>query len=81
VGVCADGYPARLDLPPPMMVYVPYSYRSRARASLVIRSGGDLPTLTNAVRRAIWHIDPEIAIANARSMDEIVDAAVGGRRY
>src|SRR5439155_25121661 len=41
VGVCADSYPSRLDVAPPMMVYVPYSYRSRTRASLVIRAGGD----------------------------------------
>jgi predicted permease len=81
VGVCADGYPSRLDVAPPMMVYVPYSYRSRTRASLVIRGGGDLSSLTGAVRRAIWQVDPEIAIANARPMDQIVDAAVGGRRY
>jgi predicted permease len=81
VGVCADGYPSRLDVAPPMMVYVPYSYRSRTRASLVIRAGGDLSSLTGAVRKAIWHVDPEIAIANVRPMDRIVDAAVGGRRY
>jgi ABC-type antimicrobial peptide transport system permease subunit len=81
IGVCADGYPSRLDVPPPMMVYVPYSYRSRTRASLVIRSGGDLSSLTGAVRKAIWRVDPEIAIANARPMGQVVDAAVGGRRY
>jgi predicted permease len=81
VGVCADGYPARLDVAPPMMVYVPYSYRSRAKASLVIRSGADLSALTSAVRQAIWRVDPEVAIANARPMEQIVDAAVGGRRY
>jgi predicted permease len=81
VGVCADSYPVRLDVPPPMTVYVPYSYRSRSRAALVIRSAGDPSALTNAVRQAIWHVDPEIAIANARPMDQIVDAAIGGRRY
>jgi putative ABC transport system permease protein len=81
VGVCADGYPSRLDVPPPMMVYVPYSYRSRTRASLVIRSGGDLSSLTAVLRKTIWDLDPEIAIANARPMEQVVDAAVGGRRY
>ncbi len=81
VGVCADGYPARLDVPPPMMVYVPYAYRSRTRAALVIRAAGDLPSLSGAVRQAVWRVDPEIAIANVRPMDEIVDAAIGSRRY
>lgn len=81
VGVCADGYPSRLDAAPPMMVYVPYTYRSRTRAALVIRASGDLRSLTGAVRNAIWQADPEIAIANARPMDQIVDAALGSRRY
>jgi putative ABC transport system permease protein len=45
VGVCADGYPSRLDAAPPMMVYVPYTYRSRTRAALVIRASGDLPSM------------------------------------
>jgi predicted permease len=81
VGVCADGYPSRLDVIPPMMVYVPYSYRSRTRAALVIRAGGDLSSLAGAVGKTISRIDPEIAIANARPMGHIVDAALGARRY
>ncbi|HET8775398.1 MAG TPA: FtsX-like permease family protein [Thermoanaerobaculia bacterium] len=81
VGVCADGYPSRLDVAPPMMVYVPYSYRSRTRAALVIRAAGDLSSLPGAVRNTISRIDPEIAVANARPMDQVVDAALGGRRY
>jgi ABC-type antimicrobial peptide transport system permease subunit len=37
--------------------------------------------LIGAVRNAIWQADPEIAIANARPMDQIVDAALGSRRH
>jgi hypothetical protein len=81
VGVCADGYPSRLDVAPPMMVYVPYTYRSRTRAALVVRAGGDVAALSGVVRKTIRQIDPEIAIANARPMSRIVDAALGGRRY
>ncbi len=47
----------------------------------MIRAGGDISSLTGAVRKAIWRVDPEIAIANARPMGQVVDAAVGGRRY
>jgi len=64
-----------------MMVYVRYSYRSRTRASIVIHTAGDPAALTGAVRQAIWRVDPEIAIANARPMEQLVDAALGGRRY
>ncbi len=81
VGVVPDGRPASLDTPAALMVYVPYTYRSRTRASIVIHTGGDTAALTGDVRRAIWRVDPEIAIADARPMEELVEKAVGGRRY
>jgi predicted permease len=81
VGVVPDGRPSDLERVPAMMVYVPYSYRSRTRASIVIHTAGDPAALTGAVRQAVWRVDPEIAIANARPMKQLVDDALGGRRY
>ena len=81
VGVVPDGRTKDLERAPSMMVYVPYSYRSRTRASIVIHTTGDPAALTSGVREAIWRVDPEIAIANARPLEQLVDAALGGRRY
>jgi predicted permease len=81
VGVVPDGRPSDLEHLPAMMVYVPYSYRSRTRASIVIHTAGDPAALTGGVRQAVWRVDPEIAIANARPMKQLVDDALGGRRY
>jgi putative ABC transport system permease protein len=49
--------------------------------SLVIRSAVDPGGLMPSIRRAIGEIDPEIAIGDARSLSQVVDASVAARRY
>ncbi len=81
VGVAADARTTSLEGAPPLMVYVPYWWRSRATTSLLIRTAGDPAALTPSVRRAIRGIDPDIAVGEARSLDAVVERAFAGRRY
>jgi predicted permease len=80
VGVVPDTK-TNIDRTPPLMVYMPYWYRPQPSVSLVVHTGVDPVSVTSGVRHAIQEIDPEIAVASARPMDEIVDSALGGRRY
>jgi ABC-type antimicrobial peptide transport system permease subunit len=64
-----------------MMVYVPYWFRSRPSAALVIRMKADPLSLAGDVRRSIQSVDPEIAVGESRPLEQIVDAAFAGRRY
>jgi predicted permease len=80
VGIVPDTK-TTIDSTPPLMVYMPYWYRPRPSPSLVIHTTIDPASVTNEVRHAIRDVDPEIAIANARTMEQIVDSALGGRRY
>ncbi len=80
VGVVAETK-TYIDGQPPLMVYLPYWYQPRPRTSLVVRTSVDPGSVTSGVRRAIHAADPEIAIADARPMEEMVDAALGVRRY
>ena len=70
-----------IDREAPLMVYMPCWYRPRPTPSLVVRTAVDPASVTSGVRDAIRRIDPEIAIAHARPMQDIVDSALGGRRY
>ncbi|HXY41186.1 MAG TPA: ABC transporter permease, partial [Vicinamibacteria bacterium] len=70
-----------LDHTPPPMVYMPYWYRPRSTTSLVLRTAVDPASLAREVRRAIRAEDPEIAIAEARPLQQVVDSALAGRRY
>jgi len=81
VGVVADAKLTSLERTPPLMVYLPYWWRTRASTSLLIKGAADPSALMPAVRRAVQAIDPEIAIGDARSLDALVDTSVAARRY
>jgi predicted permease len=81
VGIVSDGRTAGIDTVQPMMVYVPYWFRSRASAALVIRTTADPRSLAGDVRRGIQSVDAEIAVGESRPLEQIVDAAFAARRY
>ena len=81
VGVVADARIASLDRTPPLMVYLPYWWRSRPSLSIVIKTANDPIAATAPVRRAVRAIDPDMAIGDAQPLEQIVDASVAGRRY
>ena len=80
VGVVADTR-TDIDGEPPLMVYMPYWYRPRPSTSLVVHTAGDPVAAAGAVRQVIHRVDPEIAIASVRPMEQIVDNALASRRY
>jgi predicted permease len=83
VGLVTDARMNVLDQTPPLMVYVPYWWRSSASVSLLIKTKttGDPLTLMPEIREVIRKIDPEIAIGLTRPLERLVDASVAGRRY
>ncbi len=81
VGVVADARLTSLDRTPPFMVYLPYWWRSRPATSLLIKTAVDSSAIVASVRRAVHGIDPEIAVGQSRPLDDLIDAAVAGRRY
>jgi putative ABC transport system permease protein len=81
VGIVADGRAIALDTQPPLMVYVPYWFNNEGRSVLVARIAGDAPAAIGGMRRAIREVDPEIAIADAMPLVQVVDKALEGRRY
>jgi putative ABC transport system permease protein len=81
VGVAANARTTMLDATQPLMVYVPYWWRSRASTSLLIRTRVEPATIVGAVRHAVQQIDPEIAVGQSRPLEELVDASLAARRY
>ena len=81
VGVAADARVTTIERTPPLMVYVPYWWRSRASVSLLVKTAGDPAAAMPAVRRVIREIDPEMAIGESRPLDAVVDQSVAARRY
>ena len=81
VGVVVDGHTTALETQSPLMVYVPYWFNNEGKSILVVRSSADPAAILADVRRAIRDVDPEIAIPAAKPLQDVVDAALGGRRY
>jgi hypothetical protein len=81
VGIVADARTTTLEATPPLMVYVPYWWRSRSSFSLLIKTAVDPVSVLPGIRRVVRETDPEIAIGQSRPLDEIVDASFAARRY
>jgi len=81
VGVVAEARTTTIDATPPLMVYVPYWWRSRASLSILIKTAVDPLSVMPAVRRAVRAIDPDIAIGEPRTLETVVTASFAGRAY
>lgn len=81
VGVVADARTTSLDRDQPLMVYVPYWWRSGPSMALLVRTAGEGGAMVSDIRRAVRGIDPDIAIGAAHQLQDLVTASVAGRRH
>jgi predicted permease len=81
VGVTADARTTSVESEAPLMVYLPYWWRTRTATSLVLKSATEPAALVASVRRAIATVDPDIALGQTRTLSEIVDRSLAPRRY
>ncbi|HEX5235091.1 MAG TPA: ABC transporter permease [Silvibacterium sp.] len=63
------------------IVYLPYWAYTPLTLSFLARSSQPSDALIPEMRRAIWQIDPEVAIPILKSMDEQVSDSVGTDRF
>ena len=70
-----------LDEKPPLMVYIPYWWRSRPILAILIKTEAEPTSVLAGVRRVVRDVDPDIAVGDARPLEQIVDASMASRRY
>jgi len=63
------------------MVYVPYWTFTPWTLSFLVRSSQPSDALISEIRRAIWQIDPQVAIPTLKSMDDQVSDSVATDRF
>jgi predicted permease len=63
------------------MVYLPYWAFTPWTLSFLVRSSQPSDALIPEMRRAIWQIDPQLAIPTLKSMDEQVSDSVASDRF
>jgi hypothetical protein len=88
VGVAGDTLDADLADDPTPIFYYPVLEGGAANVeyvpsqlSVIARTDGDPLALAESVRRAIWSIDPNLPIANIRTLDAIVHESTLNSRF
>jgi putative ABC transport system permease protein len=84
VGIVGDVRQMGLDVPPAPEVY--YSFAQAPNdgpfywpSHLVVRTQADPMALAEAVRDAVWAVDPTQPVSNLRTMDDVLDAELASR--
>jgi predicted permease len=85
IGVARDVRGLKLDENPGPTIYIPYWLRGYSKAALrpvmVVHLQPGIKLDSVPLRAAIKAVDPDIPIAELRSMDSVVEDSVSGRRF
>jgi predicted permease len=81
IGVVGNARTVSLSNPDPMMVYMPYWYRSNSTAGLLVRTTQSPAMMADAMRKAIWSVDPEVPVPAVRMLGGVVEDSVANRRF
>jgi predicted permease len=80
VGIVAD-VRAALHQTPPAHAYYPYWQRVPGDAVMVLRSSAGPETLARPLRDALHSEDPQLPIAQLRTMEDVLDRSVAQRQF
>jgi predicted permease len=80
IGVIADVKTSGLDTDDRGELYTPYDQRSWPNMALLVRTSGDPMLISNAVRKQIAQLDPDLPLTAIRTLEEIVAESFGRRR-
>jgi putative ABC transport system permease protein len=84
VGTVADVRQFDLDDEPRPAVFAPYAQETLfwyAPRDIVVRADGEPLALAAAVREAVRAVDPDLPVADVRTMEQIVSESVARRRF
>jgi len=81
VGVVGHTMHEGLDAPRRVQVYLPETQLTFSTLNLAIRTTGDPMAAAGAVRAAINGLDPDLPVTNVRTMDQLIEASTGQRRF
>jgi putative ABC transport system permease protein len=81
VGVVEDVKQAALDAPHTMQIYLPHAQYAIVYLTLVVRTKSDPISLAPEIRRQAMQLDPDLAVSNIASMDQVLSDSVASRRF
>ncbi|HEV8385324.1 MAG TPA: ABC transporter permease [Candidatus Acidoferrales bacterium] len=81
VGVVGDIKQYMLEDPSVAQIWTAYAQNPHIFATLAVRTSGDAMNMANAVRSAVWTVDKDQPVWKVRTMEMLLDRAVGQRRF
>ena len=80
VGVVGDVKHSGLDAESRAMTYWPFARNPYGTMTVAVRTAGDASRVVTSIVGLVRALDPELAVANIRTMDEVVSNSVAERR-
>jgi predicted permease len=81
VGVVANARTISLAKPDPMLIYVPYWYRTEPVAGLVVRTHQNPSEIAEVIRQTIWSVDRNVPVPTVRALGSVVADSVANQRF
>jgi putative ABC transport system permease protein len=81
IGVVGDSRERGLDSDPPLAVYLPYGGTNNVIREFVVHTRANPLALAPVVRKLVAELDPNFAVANFRSFDELISHSVAPQRF
>ena len=80
VGVVGDVRHQGLDATPRSMTYWPHARFAYGSMTLAVRTAGEPAAVVGAVSRVIREHDPNLAVADVQTLDQVIEKSVAQRR-
>ena len=83
VGVVDDVHDAGLGVAPSPTVYTPYYHGNSAAVpvALVVRTNGNPAASIDAIKSAVWSVDPNQPLSQIATLDDVLAASLGPQRF
>lgn len=81
VGMVEDVKQSALDAPRTMQIYLPHAQYGNDYLTLVVRTKSDPLSLAPEIRLRAMQFDPDLAVSNIASMDQVLSDSVASQRF
>ena len=81
IGIVGNVKHGGLDEETPAEIYLPYEQHQVDTFTVAVRTIADPLAIVPSLRRDVGALDPQLPLANIRSLASLVDASVEGRRF
>jgi putative ABC transport system permease protein len=81
VGVVGDVKQSSLDVETSLHTYESFLQNPTSSLYVAVRTSNDPASMASAVRSAVWSIDPQLAVAEVQTMDQVISESTTPRRF